>query len=63
MNLQYSGEEKIAASPATVWAFVTDPEKVGRCLPDVVDVTVQDADALRCRRARWPSGRSAASLS
>ena len=42
MDLQYSGEEKIAASPATVWAFVQDPEKVGRCLPEVVDVTVQD---------------------
>ena len=42
MNLQHSGEEKIPASVDTVWAFVTDPEKVGRCLPDVVDVTVQD---------------------
>ncbi|MGE5246097.1 MAG: SRPBCC family protein [Betaproteobacteria bacterium] len=42
MNLQYSGEEKIAASPATVWAFVQDPEKVGRSLPDVVEVHVQD---------------------
>ena len=43
MNLQYSGEEKIAASPSTVWAFVIDPEKVGRCLPDVMDFTVQDS--------------------
>ena len=42
MNLQYSGEEKIPASLDTVWAFVTDPEKVGRCFPEVVDVTVQD---------------------
>ena len=42
MNLQYNGEEKIPASVGTVWAFVTDPEKVGRCFPDVVDVTVQD---------------------
>ena len=42
MNLQYNGEEKIPASVETVWAFVTDPEKVGRCFPDVVDVTVQD---------------------
>lgn len=42
MNLEYSGEEKIPASHAIVWAFVTDPEKVGRCLPDVLDVTVQD---------------------
>ena len=42
MNLQYSGEERITASPATVWAFVQDPEKVARSLPDVVDVTVLD---------------------
>ena len=43
MNLQYSGEEKIAANAATVWKFVQDPEKVGRSFPDVVDVTVLDA--------------------
>ena len=46
MNLQYSGEEKIPASVETVWAFVTDPEKVGRSLPDVADVTVQDGTHL-----------------
>ena len=43
MNLQYTGEEKIPASLDKVWAFVTDPEKVGRCFPEVVEVTVQDA--------------------
>ena len=42
MKLQQSGEEKIPASHAAVWAFVTDPERVGRCLPDVIDVTVHD---------------------
>ena len=42
MNLQYTGEEKIPAGLDTVWAFVTDPDKVGRCFPEVVDVTVQD---------------------
>ena len=42
MNLEYTGEEKIPAGPDTVWAFVTDPEKVGRCFPDVVEVAVQD---------------------
>ena len=42
MNLQYSGEEKIPVGPEAVWTFVVDPEKVGRCFPDVVDVTVQD---------------------
>jgi carbon monoxide dehydrogenase subunit G len=43
VNLQNRGEEKIPVSPDTAWTFVTDPEKVGRCFPDVVDVTVQDA--------------------
>ena len=49
VNLQYSGEEKIAASPAAVWAFVQAPEKVGSCLPEVVEVAVLDqthADAV-----------------
>jgi uncharacterized protein len=43
VNLQYSGEEQIPAGLDIVWTFVTDPEKVGRCFPDVIDVTVQDA--------------------
>ena len=42
MNLQYSGEEKIAVGPGVVWAFVTDPGKVGRCMPEVKEVAVQD---------------------
>ena len=42
MNLKYHGQEKIPAGLDAVWAFVRDPEKVGRCLPEVVDVTVQD---------------------
>jgi carbon monoxide dehydrogenase subunit G len=46
VNLQYSGEEKIPASVETVWAFVTNPEKVGHCFPDVGDVTVQDPTHL-----------------
>jgi carbon monoxide dehydrogenase subunit G len=46
VNLQYAGEEKIAASPAAVWAFVTNPETVGRCLPEVQEVTVTDPTHL-----------------
>jgi len=42
MNLHYSGEEKITASPDVVWAFVTDPEKIARSMPEVVEVTVHD---------------------
>ena len=42
MNLEYKGQEQITADPATVWAFVNDPEKVGHCLPDVKEVIVHD---------------------
>ena len=57
MKLEYSGQEKIPAGRDEVWAFVNDPEKVGRCLPEVIDVKVHDPahflprnlDALRGR--------------
>ena len=42
MKLQYNGQERIAAGVEPVWAFVSDPDKVGHCLPDVIEVTVQD---------------------
>ena len=43
MNLQYAGEEQIPAGLDQVWTFVTDPQQVGRCFPDVVDVAVRDS--------------------
>ena len=46
MKLEISGEERIPASLDTVWAFLNDPEKVGRCFPESVDVTVQDPTHL-----------------
>ena len=46
MKLQYDGVEQIPVDLDTAWAFVTDPEKIGRCFPDVVEVTVQDATHL-----------------
>jgi uncharacterized protein len=42
VNLQYTGEEQIPADPATVWAFVNEPEKIASCLPDLIKVTVHD---------------------
>jgi uncharacterized protein len=42
MKLQYTGEEQIPVGASTVWAFVSDPNKVARCLPEVVDVSVKD---------------------
>ncbi len=46
MKLNYSGQEQVKAAPAVVWAFVQDPERVARCLPDVQEVTVQDANHM-----------------
>jgi uncharacterized protein len=44
VKLQHTGQERIAADPATVWAFVIDPQRVGECLPDVEQVKVIDAN-------------------
>jgi carbon monoxide dehydrogenase subunit G len=46
VKLEYNGEELIPAAHDKVWAFVTDPERVGRCLPDVLEVNVHDPTHL-----------------
>jgi uncharacterized protein len=46
VTLEYNGEELIPAAHDKVWAFVTDPERVGRCLPDVLEVNVHDPTHL-----------------
>jgi uncharacterized protein len=43
VNLQYSGEEQIAADADTVWRFVNDAERVANCLPNLRGLTVRDA--------------------
>ena len=47
VNLSYSGQEKVQAPPAAVWAFVRDPAQVARCLPRIEDVRVIDATHLQ----------------
>ena len=42
MKLQYSGQERIAARPDVVWAFVTEPEKIVTCVPELIEGTVRD---------------------
>lgn len=42
MKLPMNGTERIQAAPATVRRFVTDPEQVGRCLPDLQELQVTD---------------------
>lgn len=46
MKLNYNGQDKVQAPPAAVWAFVQDPERVARCLPDVQDVRVSGPQQL-----------------
>lgn len=47
VNLSYSGQEKVQAPPAAVWAFISDPAQVARCLPRIEDVRVIDATHLQ----------------
>ena len=46
MNLEWSGQEVIAAAKETVWAFINDPASVASCLPDVRETKVRDAHAF-----------------
>jgi len=49
MDLTFNGQELITADKDKVWAFINDPAKVASCLPDVLEVNVNDAhnfDAL-----------------
>jgi hypothetical protein len=42
MKLEYSGQEKVQASPEKVWSFVRDLHKVASCLPDLKSVEIRD---------------------
>lgn len=46
MDLTFSGQELIPASKDRVWTFINDPDKIGHCLPDVLEVHVNDAHSL-----------------
>jgi carbon monoxide dehydrogenase subunit G len=42
VKLAYTGQEQIDAEPQTTWSFITDPDRLGSCLPDVQEVKVVD---------------------
>jgi uncharacterized protein len=42
VDLHYQGQERIPVPKDRVWAFINDPNKVASCLPDVLDVAVND---------------------
>ena len=44
MKVHYEGSEKIAVPASDVWTFMSSPEKVAACLPDVISTTVPDAN-------------------
>jgi len=46
MNLQWSGLELVAAPKAVVWTFINDPDKISKCLPDLLEATIVDAHAF-----------------
>jgi uncharacterized protein len=42
VNLHYGGREIVPVPKATVWAFISDPQKVASCLPDVLETKIVD---------------------
>ena len=45
--MHFSGSVDIAAPQAAVWAFLTDPNAVGQCVPDLQSIEVVNADAFK----------------
>lgn len=43
VNLNFQGIEPVRTAPATARAFVLDPQRVGRCLPDLQELQVADS--------------------
>ena len=41
---QFKGSETVTASRQVVWDFITDPQKVGGCIPDLKSMHVIDTD-------------------
>ena len=45
--MRFSGTEKIPASRAQVWQFLTNPEAVAQCVPDVESLEVVDPSRFK----------------
>ncbi len=46
MNLQWKGQERIAADKATTWTFINDPAQISECLPDLLEAKIHGAHAF-----------------
>ena len=47
--MQFSGTERIPASRQKVWQFLTDPQAVARCVPDVDSLEVVDPSRFKAQ--------------
>jgi hypothetical protein len=46
MNLEWKGQEHIAADKATTWSFINDPALISQCLPDLLEAKIHTAHAF-----------------
>lgn len=46
MNLQWKGQELVAADQPTTWAFINDPAQISQCLPDLLEAKIHDAHSF-----------------
>ena len=46
MNLEWKGQELVAAGKDAVWTFINDPDKIAHCLPDLLEANVLDAHSF-----------------
>jgi carbon monoxide dehydrogenase subunit G len=46
MNLEWKGQEDVAADKATTWAFINDPAQISQCLPDLLEAKIHDAHSF-----------------
>jgi carbon monoxide dehydrogenase subunit G len=47
--MRFSGTERISASRERVWQFLTDPDAVAQCVPDVEALDVIDASRFKAQ--------------
>jgi carbon monoxide dehydrogenase subunit G len=45
--MEFKGQEKIAAPQETVWAYLTDPNKISECAPGLQSVEVIDDERFK----------------
>ena len=46
MNLQWKGQERVAAGKDATWTFINDPAMISQCLPDLLEAKIHDAHSF-----------------